>query len=74
MGEKSSLSQCKGMIEQMLNNLGTRIIYVAEERMVARLQTPGATARQPRAWVGTSEWMGLVVGTQQMEDAVSSQR
>lgn len=59
------------MIVQMLNSLGAGIIYVPEERMVAGLQTPGASARPPRAWVGTSKQVGLTVGTQQMEVAVS---
>lgn len=58
-------------MSKCLNILGAGIINVAEERMVARFQTPGASARQPRAWVGTSKWMGLVVGTQQVGVAVS---
>lgn len=59
------------MTEQMLNSLGAGIIYVAEERMVAKLQSPGASARQPRARVGASKRMGLAVGTQQMGVAAS---
>lgn len=55
----------------MFNSLGAGIIYVPEERMVARLQSPGASARQPRAWVGISKQMGLAAGTQQMEVAAS---
>lgn len=55
----------------MVNSLGAGIICVAEERMVTRLQTLGASSRQPRAWVGTFKWMGLAVGTQQMAVAVS---
>lgn len=54
----------------MLNSLGAGIICVAEERMVARLQTFGASARQPRAWEGTLKWMDLAVGTQQMEVSI----
>lgn len=65
----SSVSQCKGLILQMLNSRGAGIICGVEERMVARLQTPGTSAGQPR--VGTSKQVGLAVGAQQMGVAVS---
>ncbi|KAF2980261.1 hypothetical protein EK904_008196, partial [Melospiza melodia maxima] len=39
--ETGSLSQCKVMTEQMLNSLQAGIIYVAEERMVSRLDPWG---------------------------------